>query len=163
MKPARYIFLNRGLEMTPGKCAAQAAHAETLAMHDLLAKSHENDIAWGENQRVLFNKWFGDGHYAKYVMKCNDATQMFTTERYLQDRGFKTYIVVDEGHTEDTWMVPTAMSVELVDKDDERTTEVFSNFRMYKEKLAKPETPEERSERLKEHRQFLGKLRRSHA
>lgn len=140
MKPARYIFLNQGLGMSAGKCAAQSAHAEMLAMHDYLENPRDHihprdhDIRWMADQNVLFHKWFDGGHYPKYVMKCNDSTQMHTTERYLKDRGFKTYMVIDEGHTEDTWLVPTAMSVELVDKDDERTASIFETFRMYKDK-----------------------------
>lgn len=142
MKPARYIFLNQGLAMSAGKCAAQAAHAETLAMHDFHSHServYELDPevkAWLMRQDELYEIWYGDGHYAKYVMKAKDSTQMFTIERYLNDapRLFKTYMVVDEGHTEDTYMVPTALAVELVDKDDERTASIFNTFRMYKEK-----------------------------
>lgn len=120
--------------MSAGKCAAQAAHAETLALNDFFRRHYDHDITWVENQEMLWDKWFGDGHYAKYVMKANDSTQMYTIERYLRDRGFMTYMVVDEGHTEETYMVPTALAVELVDKDDERTESIFSNFRMYKEK-----------------------------
>lgn len=108
-------------------------------MHDYFArmiKIYELDpvdVAWGVKQEELYAKWYGDGHYAKYVMKANDSTQMSTIERYISERGFQTYLVIDEGHTEETWMVPTAMSVELVDKDDERTSECFGNFRMFKE------------------------------
>lgn len=125
--------------MSPGKIAAQAAHAETLAMHDYfvtLNRVHEldpEDLQWARAQEQLYSVWFGYGHYTKYVMKSNDSTQMFTQERYIKDRGFKTYMVVDEGHTEETHMVPTAMAVELIDKDDERSAEAFSNFRLYKE------------------------------
>lgn len=134
--------------MSAGKIAAQAAHAETLAMHDYfncLTRRHlidPDEARWVDNQQALYKTWFGYGHYAKYVMKANDSTQMFTIKHYIEERGFHCYLVVDEGHTEETWMVPTAMSVELVDKDDERTTEVFSNFRMYKEK--RPEAPKQK-------------------
>jgi peptidyl-tRNA hydrolase len=138
MKPARYIFLNRDLRMSAGKCAAQAAHAETLALNDFFLLRHDHDLVWVQQQEVLWDKWFGDGHYAKYVMKANDAVQMYNIERYLNDRFFETYMVIDEGHTEETYMVPTAMAVELVDKDDERTASIFSQFRMYKEKRPEP-------------------------
>jgi peptidyl-tRNA hydrolase len=138
MKIARYIFLNRGLEMTPGKCAAQAAHAETLAMHDYFDTALRLHILDPEErirqqiQEELYAKWYGDGHYAKYVVTAKDSQAMFTTERYLNDRDFKTYLVIDEGHTEGTYMVPTAMAVELVDKDDERVDSIFKIFRLYK-------------------------------
>ena len=145
MRPARYIFLNRGLNMSGGKCAAQAAHAETLAMADYFgfvvadecgASSTEKEKAWEElqaRQGDLINKWLGEGHYAKYVMSAEDSTQMYTFERYLRDRGFKTYMVIDEGHTEGTYFVPTAMAVELVDKDEERTDSIFGEFKLYRD------------------------------
>lgn len=146
MKPARYIFINRGLGMSPGKIAAQAAHAETLAMHDYFAtclKAIEldpEDDAWVRHQEELYAIWYGYGHYAKYVMKGDDSVQMSTIESYLNWRGYKTYLVIDEGHTEDTYMVPTALAVELVDKDDQRISSIFSTFRMYKEKRPPVET-----------------------
>lgn len=117
--------------MSSGKCAAQAAHAETLAVRGYYIHPPGD---WLGYQARLFDKWYGDGHYAKYVMKATDSTQMYTIERYLNDRGFKTYLVVDEGHTEGTYFVPTAMAVELVDKDDERTASIFGEFRRYKDK-----------------------------
>ena len=143
MNPARYLFLNQGLEMSSGKCAAQAAHAETVAMSTLAALN--NRVAeldpikrtWLEQQGLLYEKWFGDGHYAKYVMRASDSTQMHTIERYLNDRGFQTYMVIDEGHTEGTYFVPTALAVELVDKEDERTASIFGEFRKYKDKPPK--------------------------
>lgn len=145
MKPARYIFLNKSLGMSPGKIAAQAAHAETLAVADYFTRYHNrcdpslpcHDLAsneWAEAQHTLWRKWFGGGHYVKYVMECADTNAVFSTERYLNERGFKTYLVIDEGRTEDTYMVPTAFAVELVDKDDQRVSSIFSTFRLYREK-----------------------------
>lgn len=120
--------------MSSGKCAAQAAHAEMLAMHDYLKTPQDNDLGWVTEQDGLFGKWFEDGHYAKYVMRASDSVQMFTIKHYLEAREFKCYLVVDEGHTEETYMVPTAMAVELIDKDNERTASIFGEFRMYKDK-----------------------------
>lgn len=132
MRPARYIFLNQGLGMSSGKCAAQAAHAEMLAVDDF----HSIDSELPSDRAIdLYRKWIDEGHYAKYVMTAEDATQMFTIERYLKERGFKTYLVIDEGRTEGTYLVPTALSVELVDKDDERTASIFEVFRSYKDKF----------------------------
>lgn len=140
MKPARYIFLNQGLGMSSGKCAAQAAHAETEAMHDYfheLHRIHELDptiAEWLNQQAIYYKIWFGYGHYAKYVMRAEDSTQMYTIKQYLEKRGYKTYMVIDEGHTEGTYFVPTALAVELVDKEDERTASIFGEFRRYKDK-----------------------------
>lgn len=149
MKPARYIFLNQGLEMSVGKASAQAAHAEMLAMDDFHTRVFDNyrdaeggiDI-WVEGQMTLYGKWIGEGHYAKYVMRAEDATQMYTIERYLRERDFETYMVIDEGHTEGTYFVPTAMAIELVNKDDERTASIFDEFRRYKDAPRKPSQSE---------------------
>lgn len=147
MKPARYIFLNQGLEMSSGKCGAQCAHAEMLAMHDYWANTEYRpkidpvDRIWLDAQYELYKIWKGGGHYVKYVMKAEDSVQMYTVERYLEDRGFKTYLVIDEGRTEGTYMVPTAMAVELVDKDDERVASIFGEFRMYRDKPSQSNEP----------------------
>jgi len=149
--------------MSPGKIAAQAAHAETLAVQDLWsahARESELDIIereWLKTQQTLWSKWFGEGHYAKYIMVADDGAQLFTIKYYLEERGYRCYLVVDEGHTEGTYMVPTAMSIELIDKDDERSASIFGEFRLYKER-----TPQEdRSQRLLDVRISLGKRRRS--
>jgi len=140
VKPARYIFLNLDLRMSPGKAAAQAAHAEMLATYALFGAEYAENMSWINRQRELWDVWFGWGHYAKYVMKADDATQMYTIQRYLDDRGFRTYMVIDEGHTEGTVFVPTAMAAELVDKDDERTASIFGEFKLYREPLS-PKSP----------------------
>ncbi len=144
MKPARYIFLNQELGMSTGKAAAQAAHAETLAMQDFMNDLSEIDKLdpaiqnWVNKQKDLFDVWFGYGHYAKYVMRAEDATQMYTIERYLDDRDFETYTVIDEGRTEGTYFVPTALAVELVDRDDERVQSIFGEFKLYKDLSKSP-------------------------
>jgi peptidyl-tRNA hydrolase len=145
MKPARYIFINKGLGMSGGKIGAQAAHAETLAAHEyhsLIPRPASilegPDIDWRDKQERLFAKWFGEGHYAKYVMEAEDDVQMLVFERYLNERGYRTYLVIDEGHTEGTYFKPTAMAVELIDKDNERDASVFGLFKLYKD----PKPPE---------------------
>lgn len=137
MRPARYIFLNKGLGMSAGKCAAQAAHAEMLAMH-YYHSADKGDfpvpIEWLDRQELLYNEWYQGGHYAKYVMEASDSIQMFTIKHYLEERGFQCFLVIDEGHTEETYFVPTAMSIELIDKDDERTASIFGEFKLYRDK-----------------------------
>lgn len=146
MNPVRYIFINRGLKMTPGKIAAQAAHAEMLAMEDFFRR-HHNDEARIESGRLvidtddegrLYNEWIGSGHYTKLVMLAEDSEHLHTIERYLRERGYKTYLVIDEGRTEIARHSPTAMAVELVDKDEERVQQHFGEFRTYKEKKPEP-------------------------
>ncbi len=132
MNPVRYIFVNRDLGMSPGKMAAQTAHAEMLAMHDF----HLNQSDWDNPNLALYYEWIHSGHYTKVIMLAEDTENLFCIERYLKDRGYKTYLVIDEGRTEISAHSPTAMAVELVDKDDERVQQHFGDFRTYKEKKA---------------------------
>ena len=116
--------------MTPGKIAAQAAHAEMLAMEYQL----QNDKT---RSNPLYREWRDSGHYTKLTMLAENTEHLFCIERYLQNRGYKTFLVIDEGRTEIAAHSPTALAVELVDKEDERTLQHFGDFRSYKEK--KPE------------------------
>lgn len=134
MRPARYIFINRGLGMSPGKIAAQAAHAETLAMYDIMAVETEKKRGGPE----LFREWYDSGHYAKLVMLAEDTEQLYSIERYLNERGYTTFLVIDEGRTEIRPFSPTALAVELVDRDDELVKSHFESFRTYKPEKVKP-------------------------
>lgn len=120
MKPAQYIFINKGLGMSTGKTAAQAAHA---SLNGYLLTPDNN------TRRV----WWRGGHHTKLIMECRDSAHLRDTERYLNDRGFKTALVLDEGHTEVDPITPTALGVEIVDKDDAHVAATFSSFKLYKD------------------------------
>jgi peptidyl-tRNA hydrolase, PTH2 family len=129
MKPAMYIFLNKGLGMSAGKAAAQASHAAVEAYRLSLEGPPD-----GGNERWhshLVNQWYKGGHYAKYVIQCRDSEHLRNTERYLNDRGFKTALVIDEGRTEVPPITPTALGVEIVDKDDSHVQATLSSFDLY--------------------------------
>lgn len=136
MKPAMYIFINRGLGMSPGKIAAQAGHAavEAYRLSDPYI-SYDAELTAAERltQKKLLAAWYTGGHYAKYVMEARDNEHIRDIERYLKDRGFRTALILDEGHTEVPPISPTALGVALVDKDDEHTAATFSSFRLYRE------------------------------
>ena len=123
MKPAMYLFVNKGLGMSTGKTAAQVAHAAVEAFR--ISKPN------------ITEEWYKGGHYAKYVMECRDREHLLDTERYLNERGFNTVLIIDEGHTELDPITPTALGVEIVDKLDEHTKASFDSFRSYKD--PKPE------------------------
>jgi PTH2 family peptidyl-tRNA hydrolase len=142
MKPKMYIFINRGLGMSPGKIAAQAGHAAVEAALLSIPELHADD-----KLIPLWEAWRLGGHYAKYVMEARDAAHLEACERYLNDRGFRTVLIVDEGRTEVPDMSLTAMGVALVDGDDPHTAATFSSFRLYKEPpvIPDPSTPPEGS------------------
>jgi len=134
-----YIFINRGLRMSPGKIAAQAGHAAVEA-----ALISHPEIKWvGQpidihgnptgNHAEIWYAWRTGLHYAKYVMEARDNEHIMCIERYLKERGFRTALILDEGHTEIEPIQPTALGVALVDKDDEHTAATFSSFKLYRE------------------------------
>lgn len=129
MKPAMYIFINEGLEMSLGKTAAQAAHAAVEAYRLSCRQEH---VEGGWVHTGLVNQWYKGGHYTKLVMQARNAGHLRDIERYLNDRGFKTALVIDEGHTEVPSIVPTALGVEIVDRDDPHTSATFSTFKTLK-------------------------------
>jgi len=118
MKPVMYIFVNSGADMSPGKLAAQTAHAAVEAY-----KISRND---------LIDAWYLGNHHTKLVMDGGNAFRLRTIKDYLERRGFDCELIIDEGRTEIEPFTPTALGVEIVDKDDPHTAATFSEFRTLK-------------------------------
>ena len=112
-----YLFLNKGLGMSTGKAAAQVAHAAVEAYRLSPAKAQ--------------NAWYLGNHYTKLVMVAEDEAQLDTYERYINDRGFRTSLIIDEGRTEITAHSKTALGVEIVDKADPHVQATFEGFKLY--------------------------------
>ena len=140
MKPAMYIFLNKGLGMSTGKSSAQSGHAaaEATLMSNPIIGRLQPDV-WDERWTAIWDAWREGLHYAKYVMEARDTEHLIVIEKYLTARGFRTHLVIDEGHTEVPPLTPTALGVALVDKDDPHTKATFSTFKLYKD----PKPPEQ--------------------
>lgn len=124
--------------MSPGKIAAQAAHAAVEA-YRLSAPAHSVD----PQDNSLVKEWYKGKHYKKLVMEARDSEHLFTIKHYLEDRGFKVALIVDEGLTEVEPHSATAMGVVIVDKDDPHTAATFSTF-----KLLKPPKPQQKKSKL---------------
>ena len=124
MDATMYIFVNKGLGMTAGKLGAQAAHAAVEA--------------YRVSSDSMIHKWYIGLHYKKLVMQANDDTHLMTIERYLNDRGFKTRLIIDEGMTEIPAHTATALGVEVVDKDSDHVRATFSEFKLYREPKPQP-------------------------
>ena len=118
MKPVMYIFINKGLKMSAGKMAAQAAHASVLASDGSKAR--------------LKKAWNSGGHYTKLVMECRDTEHLGLTFLYIKERGFKVFPIIDEGMTEVKPHSFTAFGVEVVDKDVQHVQDTFCTFKLYK-------------------------------
>lgn len=125
MNPAMYIFLNRGLNMSTGKAAAQAAHA---AVEAYVLSKERNDMAGAG----LFTAWRSGGHYTKLVMEARDETHLLVIQKYIEARGFRTALIIDEGRTEIPAHTATALGVQIVDKDAPHTAATFESFALYR-------------------------------
>ena len=116
-KPTIYIFVNKSLEMSPGKLGAQTAHAMAKAMtvHNL-------------------NDWWSSPHRTVLVMQARDEMHIRNIGIYLKERGVNVYPIIDEGVNEIDPHVVTAVATDVVDKDLEEVQDIFSTFKTYREK-----------------------------
>jgi peptidyl-tRNA hydrolase len=126
MQPVQYIILDKTLNMSVGKAAAQAAHASVEGIR--LNAKEEWGNPWDEK---LVNLWYRGGHYAKVVL---ETTNLHAAQTYLENRGIKTTMIVDEGRTEfEAELTPTALALPVVDKDIPHVRETFSCFDLYRD------------------------------
>jgi PTH2 family peptidyl-tRNA hydrolase len=119
-KPYMYLFVNKGLGMSPGKMAAQVAHAavESYIISDV----------------KLRNDWrLPEKHYVKLVMEARNSEHLENIQKYLEDRNIKTIRIIDEGLTEIEPHQFTALGVEIVDKNIVGKT--FDTFNLYKPEI----------------------------
>lgn len=119
MKPVMYLFLRQDLGMSTGKAAAQVAHAAVEA--------------YRITPFEMIEEWLKGGHYTKIVLTARDGDHVRDIQIYLRERGFSTRLIIDEGRTEIASHTPTALGVEVVDKDDEHTAATFSSFKTYRD------------------------------
>jgi peptidyl-tRNA hydrolase len=124
VRPVQYIILNKTLGMSTGKAAAQAAHAAVEGVRKTAKEPWGNP--WDTS---IVNNWYQGGHYAKVVLETDDIA---TAATYIQDRGFKCAVIIDEGRTEfSADLTPTAIGVEVLDKDNPHVAATFSAFKLY--------------------------------
>ena len=119
INPVMYLFVNKDLGMSPGKLAAQVAHAACLAQRG--------------SKPELIESWYEFGFYTKLVMEARDAEHVKIIERYLNERKIKTFIVIDEGRTEIKKHSITALGCEVVNKNI--MGPIFKEFDLFKPEL----------------------------
>lgn len=128
MNIVQYIIANQGIGMSPGKLGAQVAHAAV--------KGYELTLTQWHDSPGIIQTWNDTGH-TKIVLAARDTEHLYSAARYLADRGHRIALIVDEGRTEVLPLTPTALGLELLDKDDEYVKFSFSTFKTYRE--PKPE------------------------
>ena len=131
MKPVQYIILNKGLGMSTGKASAQTAHASLGAYENF------NTV---DNAEIV-EAWWNSGH-TKIVLEARDTEHLLMVERYLNERGIKTHLIIDEGRTEIAPHTPTALASVIVDKTDENVQMAFGDLKTYKDSGPTPDRTE---------------------
>lgn len=84
------IILRADLGMSPGKAAAQAAHA-SLACYDQIRNDPEH--------KHMLDQWFNTGS-TKIILQAANEDQMSNLQYSISDLNIPTFMVYDEGRTE---------------------------------------------------------------
>jgi peptidyl-tRNA hydrolase len=116
--------------MSPGKIAAQAAHAAVEGFR--LTPPDSN----------LLRLWYRSGHYKKIVLLGKNESHMRNAYDYVTDRDIAAAKIIDEGRTEIESLSLTAIGCELVDKHDPHIAGIFEAFELYKEEAPPYFNPE---------------------
>jgi PTH2 family peptidyl-tRNA hydrolase len=88
MEHKMVIAVRSDLKLSPGKMAAQVAHA---AVNCALASE--------KNKPDLFKKWHAEGA-KKVVVKVQNLEELFSLKVSAEDARLITSLIVDAGHTE---------------------------------------------------------------
>lgn len=93
----KQVILARGdLKISPGKLAAQVAHASV----DSLLKTHKDDI----------KKWREEG-MKKVVLSVLDEEELLDFKKKAEDAGLVCALITDAGHTELTPGTTTCLGI----------------------------------------------------
>jgi len=114
MEPVMYIFLNKGMKMSKGKVAVQAAHSACKAM--LISKPE------------ILMDW-DTGSHVKIMLEALSEKHIYATQEYLKTKNINSVVIADEGRTEVEAGSVTALGVEILDR--EACKEIMSNFKLY--------------------------------
>lgn len=120
INPVMYIIMNKGLKMSTGKSIAQGAHA---ACESIRISNSDMVKAW--------NKF---GFYTKLVLEARDAEHLKNFQKYLLDRPvpIKSELIIDEGRTEIPKHTPTALGIEIIDKNE--FGPIFKELNLFKDR-----------------------------
>lgn len=117
MNIGMYVFINKGIGMSTGKVAAQAIHAGIEA--------------YRISDQKKIKDWYKHKFYPVYVMEAQNEQHLYDIKEYLLARDIKCGMIIDEPMTELSRHTPTALGVELVDRDE--VGEIFEMFKLYKD------------------------------
>lgn len=88
MENKMVIVVRKDIKLSPGKLAAQVAHAAVNCA--FLAKRRDQDS---------FDSWYEEGQ-KKVVVKVKDLAELFQIKSAAEAAGLVTSLITDAGHTE---------------------------------------------------------------
>lgn len=115
METVMYLIVNKGLEMSPGKLAAQVAHG---AIHSAIISETE-----------IMDEWFSNSQ-TKIVLEVKSEEQLVISQQELLLAGIKCVLIKDQGRTEIEPGSKTVLACEIVDKV--KAKEHFKRFQLLK-------------------------------
>lgn len=121
MNPVIYVFLNKKLNMSIGKAAAQASHATALSVIN--------------SPQELKNKWEDANHRTIIILEARDEQHMSNIKEYLDERGYRLLSVIDEGANEVEPQTLTALSTQILDKESSMVQDVFRQFKLFRDSV----------------------------
>jgi peptidyl-tRNA hydrolase len=110
--PIIYVVLNKELNMSAGKAAAQAVHAS------LMLKNNVSLFAEHPKRTVI-------------VLEADNESQIRNLSEYLNIAGIANKYYIDEGVNEVGAYSITALAVEAIYYQDEKTREMFASFKLF--------------------------------
>ena len=119
IQPVMYIIMNKGVKMSTGKMIAQGSHTSCEAVR---ISKPDMVKAWNEH-----------GFYTKLVLEARDSEHLKTFQKYLEYRNIKSALIIDEGRTEIPKHTPTALGVEIIDKNE--FGPIFKGLNLFKDKI----------------------------
>ncbi len=119
INPVMYIIMNKGIKMSTGKMIAQGSHAACEAVR--ISKPE------------LVEVWNRFGFYTKLVLEARNEKHLTTFKTYLEERNIKSVLIIDEGRTEIEKHTPTALGVEIVDKNE--LGPIFKELNLFRDKI----------------------------
>lgn len=108
MELKQVILVRADLKLSPGKMAAQVAHAAVLCTL--------------KSDRILVNDWLSSGS-KKTVLKVKNDAELYKYQKAARDHGLKCEMITDAGRTEIAPGTETCLAIgpELEEKIDKIT------------------------------------------
>lgn len=110
-----YVLINGELKMSPGKVAAQVAHAVSGLSYN---NSAFEDFASANRRTVI-------------VLEAKNRNQIMDLQDYLDAVGIDSCVYIDEGYNEIDPYSATALAVEPFFINKEEYREIFRGFPLY--------------------------------